>query len=66
MSVSKLSPAVVIATRRSLVDSLGEFGSRPIPASLREQIADWLIGSGYLSETFYDLVAERFEIEEEA
>lgn len=54
MSV-KLSPGVVIEARNRMVVELAEFGGRPIPAATRAEIADWLISSGFLAETYFSV-----------
>jgi hypothetical protein len=57
VSASKQSPAVVIATRNKLIVEVGEVGGERLTQANRESIADWMIGSGYLAESYYEAVA---------
>lgn len=59
MSAAKQSPAVVIATRAQLITDLGGHGGDRMTQPQREAVADWLITSGYLAESYYEAVAAR-------
>lgn len=51
------SPQVVIAARNRLIEDLKGVGGERLSQPNREVLADWLITSGYLSETYYAAVA---------
>lgn len=65
MSASKQAPAVVIATRNYLITDLASNGGDRMTQPQREALADWLISSGYLAETYFDKVAAAIDDTEE-
>lgn len=50
------SPRIVIAARAALIKQIAQIGGR-VTETGREAIADWLISSGNLADSFYDGVA---------
>jgi hypothetical protein len=54
MATTQQTPAVVIAARNSLITTLGEVAGGRTQQQQREALADWLITSGHLAESFYD------------
>ena len=57
MSAALQRPIVVIATRNRLIVELGENGGDRLSQKDRESIADWMISSGYLADTYFEAVA---------
>lgn len=55
------SPRVVIAARGALIKQLGEIGGSRLTDQGREEIADWLISSGHLADSFYQGVAAELD-----
>lgn len=51
------TPRVVIAARDGLIKQLGEIGGSRLTDKGREEIADWLISSGHLADSFYEAIA---------
>ncbi len=51
------SPRVVIAARAVLIDRLKTIGGSRMTDAGAAEIADWLISSGNLADSFYETVA---------
>lgn len=51
-------PKVVIAARAELIRQLGEIGGSRLTGEGKEEIADWLISSGHLADSFYEDVKQ--------
>lgn len=55
------SPAVVIATRKRLIEDLGKVLGDRSSAPQREAAADWMLESGFLADSYYAAVAADLE-----
>lgn len=56
MSAPRQAPQTVIAARTRLIGELATVGGERLTQPNREALADWLITSGYLSESYYAAV----------
>lgn len=65
MATTQQTPAVVIAARNALIVKVGEVAGERTTRKQREALADWLITSGHLAESFYAAiqVGERAQAE---
>lgn len=61
MSTTQQSPKVVIAARNSLIAQVRTIGGSRLTDAGSEEIADWMISSGYLAESFYEGVAAELD-----
>jgi len=57
MATTSQSPAVVIAARNALIQKVGTVAGERTTQKQREALADWLISSGHLADSFYSDVA---------
>lgn len=53
-------PSAVIAGRKRLLDWVPGWISNPVPGEL-DDLVDWLIGSDYMSDKFFEEATEALE-----
>ena len=61
MALDPRSPRVVIAARNKVIAQLREIGGSRMTDAGAEDVTDWMISTGFLSESIYEEVAAELE-----